>query len=122
MSARPLFDHVVAEISLTLGAPALSEVAGGVTATWRAVTPSGIEYPARVRWMPARPDRIEALLTTFESYDVHAAQIVALVDDPVVVASTNPTLAVHAPDAMLARMILAPAPSAPVTDGPRPRE
>jgi hypothetical protein len=120
VTARPLFDHVVAELSLRLGAPALSEVAGGVAATWRAVTPSGgIEYPARVRWMPARPDRIEALLTAFEAYDTHAARPVAQVDPPVVVASTNPALAVHAPDTMLARVILAPA---SLTDGPRPFE
>jgi hypothetical protein len=104
VNARPLFEHVVAEIAVSLGAPVLSEVAGGVVATWSALTPSGIEYPARVRWMPARPDRVEALLMAFEVYDTRAERNVAVIEHPVVVASTNPTLAVEAPDSMLARV------------------
>lgn len=101
MNARPLFDHVVAEVSLTLGAATLSEVAGGVVATWRALTIDGIEYPARVRWMPARPDRIEAMLSAYDGFDAAAGKISAVVELPAVAASVNPRVNVRTPEEML---------------------
>lgn len=108
MTARPLFDHVVAEFSLALGEPALSEVAGGVVATWRAVTNAGIEYPARVRWMPARPDRVEAIMIGLDEYSSREERSIVLFELPVVVASTNPAVVVHAPEEILPRVTLAP--------------
>lgn len=61
MSARPLFDHAVTEFSDLIGVPPdeRGERAGGVFARWAMVSRDGATVDAVLRWMPARPERVE---------------------------------------------------------------
>lgn len=61
MSARHLFHHALAEFSDVIGAPpdATGERCGGVFARWEMVHRQAGAVSVEIRWMPARPERVE---------------------------------------------------------------